>query len=112
MTTGYHVEDVVYAFVMIKDYCPDYNPKEYRKTKKMPITDISEKGHSVKIGKCYHLAKAMIENGAKKSEISRAAKYLWVMIDANKLNLDYKRAYTDLGIEKLGKKYYPQVSML
>lgn len=108
----YGVKDVMTAFILIKNYCPDYDPKkEYPRTKTSKVIEVSDKGHAIKVGKTYRLVEAMIEQKAPKKDIARAVKYMWVMLDAAKLKLDVERAYVDLGIEKLNKKYCSKFSV-
>lgn len=107
---GYGVKDVMRAFILVKNYCPDYDPKtEYRRTKTSKVMEVSDRGHAIKVGNAYHLVEKMIERKAPKKDIARAVKYLWVTIDAVKFKLDYERAYEELDIAKLNAKYYPRV---
>lgn len=109
----YKVTDVMLAFGLLRDHCPDFDPcNEYPQTKDSEVMNVSDQGHSTKVGKIYRLVETMVEQEAPEEEIVRGVKYMAVVIDAVKHKLDYKRAYSELGIAELGKRYYSRVVIL
>lgn len=69
---------------------------------------ISITRHRVLVGEAIKLIRDMAMNGADKHELINAIKYAIVTIDSVKQRLNYKKAYTDLGIGDLYKKYHKQ----
>lgn len=59
----------------------------------------------VELGMCRDLLMEMTRKGAPESEIGRVVRYSMVVIDAEKLRLDWVTAKADAGIENLKAKY-------
>ena len=57
------------------------------------------------MGRISNLITDMNLKGAKEDELARAVRHSMVVIDAEKHKLDYRKSYTDNGIESLKKKY-------
>ena len=57
------------------------------------------------MGRISNLITDMTLKGAKEEELARAVKHSMVVIDAEKHKLDYRKSYTDNGIDSLKKKY-------
>ena len=60
------------------------------------------------MGTISNLITDMTQKGADMPELIKADKYSMVVIDAQKHNLDYQRAYKELGIDQLYKKWRPK----
>ena len=69
------------------------------------MIDIDIHYHRILVGKAVELFKRMVELGATKEELKRAAEYALVCIDAVTYCLDYKKCRADNGIAALEKKY-------
>lgn len=79
--------------------------RDYRNKWRIGITNIDIHYHRILVGKAVELFKRMVEFGATKKELKRAAEYALVCIDSVKHHLDYKKCRTDNGIAALEKKY-------
>lgn len=79
--------------------------RDYRNEWRSGITNIDIHHHRILVGKAVKLFKRMVELGATKEELKRAAEYALVCIDAMKYCLDYKKCRADNGIVALEKKY-------
>ena len=102
----YEVKDIMTVFGLKSEYCKGFNPrKSYRKTKKTERLITNPRSHAIIVGRAYRLVERMLDKDAEKKELKRAVLYLWVCIDAMKYQLDYHRAYVELGIEELTMKY-------
>ena len=81
----------------------DFDTGTYAKYPGMHIMTDQEKGREM--GVATNLITDMTIKGATPAEICRATKYSMVVIDAQKHELDYKRAYDELRIGELKEKY-------
>lgn len=83
-----------------------FDPKEEYPGKDLPANKLlKEKSKGTEMGKITNLITDMSIKGANPEDLTRAVKYSMVVIDAPKHKLDYKRAYQDLGIDDLKKRY-------
>lgn len=104
----------------LKDFDPkvDYattakRTGKYDEKGKEIIDYYNAEGNKVKImkntqnemGRISNLITDMTLKGAKEEELARAVKHSMVVIDAEKHKLDYRKSYTDNGIDSLKKKY-------
>lgn len=92
----------------------DFNPSDaYPRSPDDPIrtgkSDDTKKGDGfnkgMQMGMASNLITDMQIKAADPSEIARAVKYSMTVIDAEKHNLDWKRAYEENGIAQLKEKY-------
>lgn len=79
------------------------NKMEYKGYEGMKV--LSKERTQTEMGKITNLITDMTIKGASPEEITRAVRHSMVIIDANKHKLDYKKSYTDNGIEELKQKY-------
>lgn len=84
-----------------------FDPKEYYKAYPgMPKTGPETGFHKQnEMGKISNLITDMTLKGATPAEIARATKFSMTVIDAEKHNLDWRRAREDTGISQLKEKY-------
>lgn len=54
---------------------------------------------------CTLLVEIMEENGASEEELKTVLTYCTIVADADKLRLDWRKAYEDLGIDNFCEKY-------
>ena len=54
---------------------------------------------------CSLLIETMEENGATRDELMNALLYCGIVLDTDKLHLDWRKAYDDFGIDALCEKY-------
>lgn len=96
----------------------DYNPSDYysRDPDDPMVTGKSRDGKKgdgfnkgLEMGKASNLITDMTLQGASLEKIGRAVKYSMCVIDAEKHNLDWKRAYRDNGIEDLKEEFQARV---
>lgn len=92
----------------------DFVPTDvYKRSPDDPIrtgkSDDEKKGDGfnkgLEMGKASNLITDMQIKGAEPAEVARAVKYSMTVIDAEKHNLDWKRAYEENGIAQLKEKY-------
>lgn len=109
-----------------KDAYPEREGMDYMKYNKYVLSDgrvvknvkpgdmvVGEKeiNHTQKeMGIASNLITDMTMFGASDSEMARAVKYSMVAIDAAKHKLDYKRAYSELGIQELKDTYQGHIN--
>lgn len=100
----WNLEDVVEIVNLLDDHAKDFNPKvHYRAVKDMePLT---QKGYVMEVGRIATVIMDMQENGATKSELTRAVKYMKVLIQSCDKPLNHRKARTDFEIAKLARKY-------
>lgn len=66
---------------------------------------MTKKGRGTQMGKATNLITDMQIRGADIDEVVRATKYSMVVIDAEKHNLNWRKAAVDFGISELKRKY-------
>lgn len=97
-------EDCANVITMFDKYAKDFNPKTaYRPVKGMET--MSSLGMNGEMGKLYNLVTRMHDEKAPKSEMTRAVKYMKVLIFSCDKQLNYKKARTDFRIAELAQKY-------
>lgn len=84
------------------------NKMEYAGYEGMKV--LSKDRTQIEMGKVSNLITDMTIKGASPDEIARAVRHSMVVIDANKHKLDYKKSYTDNGIEELKKLYMEHIT--
>ena len=90
----------------VKDLVDFSTTDSYRAYPGMPETGPATGFHKQQeMGKVSNLITDMTVKGAPQEEIIRATKCAMVVIDAEKHNLDWRRAYDELGIAQLKEKY-------
>lgn len=67
--------------------------------------NLSENAHKLLTGKAYNLVFRLVNMDATREEIDRAIRYFFVMLDAMRHRLDWRKAKKELGIVELEKKY-------
>ena len=82
------------SYKLPSDY-PKDGPKHMKKS-----------GYGIEMGKVTNLIADMQDQGADIKDVIAADMYSMVVIDAYKHDLDYKKAYDELGIKDLYKKYH------
>lgn len=84
----------------------NFDTLEYKVDRKT----MSEKKKQTEMGIASNLITDMTAKGAPMSDIARAVKYSMVVIDAEKHNLDWKKAAIDTGVAALQRKYQSHVA--
>lgn len=93
------------AIESLKNFDPDTEFPPNPKVK--PWKKGSQSEHT-QMGVISNLITDMTIQDAPIEEVARATKYSMLVIDVAKHHYDYKKAYKDLGIEDLKKKYQPK----
>ena len=70
-----------------------------------PYNNISENSHKLLTGKAYNLVFRLVNMNGTREEIDRWVRFFFIMLDARKHHLDWKKAKKELGISELEKKY-------
>ena len=67
--------------------------------------NLSENAHRLLTGKAYNLVFRLVNLGGTREEIDRCVRFFFIMLDARKHRLDWRKAKKELGISELEKKY-------
>lgn len=67
--------------------------------------NLSENSHKLLTGKAYNLVFRLVNMNGTREEIDRAIRYFFIMLDARRHHLDWRKAKKELGISELEKKY-------
>lgn len=82
-----------------------FDTRRYQMNEAMYAANSRTLNRNVELGMCRDLLVEMTRKGAPDSEIGRVVRYSMVVIDAEKLRLDWVTAKADEGIEHLKTKY-------
>lgn len=94
------IMDLVGCFLM--EPARSYDIEQY---KNPDMETVSLNRHRFMVGNAHMIAYAVVINGGTFEDIQKAVEYLAVCIDANKYQLDTKKAFDDLKIQELIDKY-------
>ena len=67
--------------------------------------NLSENAHKLLTGKAYNLVFRLVNMNGTREEIDRTIRYFFIILDARKHRLDWRKAKKELGISELEKKY-------
>lgn len=97
---------VAAVLVMVREKFTDLE-RHYLIDRYRMATDnkLTNNRHRMIVGRAYQLVSEMLANGATANELDKAMEYIMVTIDAQKFNLDFKRAHDDLDVTELWRKY-------
>lgn len=86
------------------DFLKDFDPK--KEAEAMPPYDrLSHNQHRLILGRAARTVEAVLRMGATQEEIERAVKFAFIAIDAEKHQLDIRKAMVKYGFRELEDKY-------
>lgn len=83
----------------------EFNPREKYAYDNNNHQRITVTTHCIEIGRIANLVRRMAERGATADELNRAIRHSFVVCDAMKHDLDWRRSMEDFGIKELERKY-------
>lgn len=83
----------------------EFNPREKYAYDNNNHQRITVTTHCIEIGRIANLVRRMAERGATAYELNRAIRHSFVVCDAMKHDLDWRRSMEDFGIKELERKY-------